>query len=121
MKIDAAAHLGDASPWRAEKDPIRLAILGKLAEELGELQAAIARCIIQGVDGYHPATRKANIEWLAEEAIDVENMLNFLNVYITEAPKNIEMFEARLARKQTHIAQWLASFDEEIAGAGGLK
>lgn len=107
--MDTADHLRDASPWRAETDPVNLAILGKLNEELGELTAAVSRCIIQGVDGAHPVTAKPNKDWLMEEMIDVENMLVFLRLHVldlTGAP-----IDKRMARKHAHIQQWL----EQIA------
>lgn len=85
MTLDTADHLRDASPWRAEPNPVFLAILGKLGEELGELQAAVSRCIIQGVDGAHPVTEKPNKDWLEEEMIYVENMLVFLRLHVLSA------------------------------------
>lgn len=110
--MDTADHLRDASPWRAEPDPIKLAILGKLSEELGELQAAIGRCIIQGVDGVHPVTGKPNIDWLREERVDVQNLFDFLDLFT--APQAFDansMAEiARYEKKRAHIQQWLDSF-----------
>lgn len=59
------------NPWHPMTDEIDLAILGKLAEELSECGAAVARCIIQGVDGSEPVTGKPNKEWLEDEIADV--------------------------------------------------
>lgn len=103
--MDTADHLHDASPWRAETDPVKLAILGKLNEELGELTAAVSRCIIQGVDGTHPVTEKPNKDWLAEEMIDVENMLVFLRSHVLDLRG--KPIDNRMARKHEHIKQWL--------------
>jgi hypothetical protein len=106
--MDTADNLRDANPWRAEPDPVKLTILGKLLEELGELTAAASRCVIQGVDAVHPVTEKPNTDWLAEEMIDVESMLVFLRKYVlnlTGAP-----IDKRMERKRAHIEQWLASF-----------
>lgn len=115
MKIDTADHLRDASPWRAEPDPVKLAILGKFAEELGELTAAVARCIIQGVDGVHPVTGKPNIDWLFEEMVDVDNMGNFIHekIFDRNGDRSEELGDAfthRFFKKRAHIKQWLASF-----------
>lgn len=50
------------NPWHPMTDAINLAHLGKLAEELNECGAAVARCIIQGIDGSEPVTGKPNRE-----------------------------------------------------------
>lgn len=106
--MDTADHLRDASPWRAEPDPIKLAILGKLAEELGELQAAVARCIIQGVDGVHPVTGKPNIDWLREEKVDVENMILHLDNILPYTEEAEEAEHKRFGIKCDHILDWLS-------------
>jgi len=113
--MDTADKLRDANPWRAEPDPVKLAILGKLSEELGELQAAVARCIIQGLDGVHPVTGKPNIDWLCEEKTDVENMLFFLGEELSlflaiDGSDDAAMTERR-KKKQAHIQQWLDQLD----------
>lgn len=106
--MDTADHLRDASPWQGKPSAVKRAILGKLAEELGELQAAIGRCIIQGVHEAHPVTGKPNLEWLLEELADVENMANFVKSYTAY---NRDEYGRRVDRKSRHIAQWL----EQIA------
>lgn len=52
--------------------PIDMKHFGKLSEELGELQAAVARCLIQGIMECEPVTSKPNKQWLEEEIADVE-------------------------------------------------
>ncbi|PZQ82691.1 MAG: hypothetical protein DI549_10970 [Ancylobacter novellus] len=59
------------SPWMPEQDRIRLAVLGKLAEECNELGARAARCIIQGIDEADPASNRSNRAELAREIADV--------------------------------------------------
>ncbi|HEY2178053.1 MAG TPA: hypothetical protein VGH15_05675 [Caulobacteraceae bacterium] len=66
-------------PWRPIKDAVDLKHLGKLAEELGECQAAVARCIIQGLDEREPVTGKLNREWLEEEIADVAANLQLVH------------------------------------------
>lgn len=102
--MDTADHLRDASPWRAESNPAFVAILGKLGEELGELQAAVSRCIIQGVGGTHPVTGKPNLDWLFEEIADVLNMITFARTCFYH---DQNLFAARVRRKELHIKQWL--------------
>lgn len=59
------------NPWHPITDPVDLKHLGKLGEELGECQAAVSRCIIQGLLSTEPVTGKLNKEWLEEELADV--------------------------------------------------
>lgn len=58
-------------PWKPDTDPVVIKTLGKLAEELGECSAAVARCLIQGIDEAEPMTGKTNRHWLEEEIADV--------------------------------------------------
>lgn len=64
-------HATTISAWMPEKNPVRLAVLGKLIEEAGELSARAARCVIQGLDERDPATGRTNLEELAREMADV--------------------------------------------------
>lgn len=107
MAIETADHLRDANPWQAEPDPVVLAVLGKLVEELGELQAAAARCIIQGMAGFHPVTGKPNVEWLMEEHADVRNMMNHLLLRMPLDADDLNAYRQRVKRKDQHIKQWL--------------
>jgi NTP pyrophosphatase (non-canonical NTP hydrolase) len=61
----------ELNPWEPTTSKIDLKILGKLGEELGELSAAVSRCIIQGIDEAEPTTGKINRQWLEEEIADV--------------------------------------------------
>lgn len=60
------------SNWRPETDLIRLAVLGKLAEELAEAGAIVARCIIQGIEECEPETGLPNRIALEKELADVQ-------------------------------------------------
>lgn len=60
------------SPWSPEIDQIRLAVLGKLIEELNECAARAARCIIHGLDETDPDTGRTNQEELEREVADVD-------------------------------------------------
>lgn len=59
------------SPWQPETNKIKLAVLGKLSEELGELTAIVSRCIIQGIDEDDPITGIINRVYLEDELADV--------------------------------------------------
>ncbi len=59
-------------------DPVDLKILGKLLEEMGELTAALSRCLIQGIDEVEPVTKKPNKKWLEDEIADVAAGIDFV-------------------------------------------
>lgn len=79
--------------------------LGKLSEELGELQAAIARCIIQGIDECEPVTKKPNRQWLLEEIADV-----YANLYLVHEKFGFSMdsISSRAVTKINHLKRWHA-------------
>jgi hypothetical protein len=62
------------SAWIPVSEPRVLAALGKLAEEVNELGAIIARSIIQGTRGTNPETGELNIEALEKEIADVRGL-----------------------------------------------
>lgn len=66
------------STWYVETDSQRLRRFGKTLEELGELQAVVARCIIQGIDEIDPSSGKVNRKRLEEEIADVDAQLGLL-------------------------------------------
>lgn len=94
----------DPSPWEPETDPIRLKVLGKLAEELNEGGAAVARCIIQGIDEAEPVTGKLNRRWLEDEIADIE--ANIERTKLTFALDR-EYIDHRARRKLDYITRWL--------------
>jgi len=94
------------SMWEPETDSLRLKALGKLAEELAECNAAVARCIIQGIDECEPITGKINRHWLQDEIADVE-------VCIEHAKRILgldrDRITARITKKYTYLKRWLDS------------
>lgn len=91
------------NPWCPMSVPIDLKHLGKLAEELGEAQSAVARCIIQGITEYEPITGKPNKEWLEEELADV--MANIELVCEHFCLDGFSM-QNRIKRKKEHLRGW---------------
>lgn len=93
----------DYNPWHPMSKPIDLKHLGKLAEECGELSAAIARCIIQGIDEKEPVTGKVNKEWLEDEIADV-----MANIFLVERHfgLNSERMMKRGAAKAKKLITW---------------
>jgi NTP pyrophosphatase (non-canonical NTP hydrolase) len=99
------------NPWLPMQSPVDLKHLGKLAEELGEGQAAVARCIIQGIDEREPVTGKLNREWLEEEIADV--MAN-LTLVMQHFDLDVARIMERRHRKIEHLRAWHA-----MAGSNG--
>lgn len=89
------------SPWMPEQNRIRLAVLGKLAEECNELGARCARATIQGLDERDPATGRTNREEIARKIADVlaciQTAEDRLDVFI-----NLE----RISSKFTGLRRW---------------
>lgn len=64
------------NPWRPISNPFHIRRLGKLQEELAELQKIVARCLIQGLDGVDPETGEPNLQALWKEAADVQAQID---------------------------------------------
>jgi NTP pyrophosphatase (non-canonical NTP hydrolase) len=98
------------SAWRPMTDPGDIACLGKLLEELGELTAAVSRCLIQGIGECEPVTGKPNVEWLKEELTDVYAM-------IVLTRKRFDLYDryshVRFFSKINHKQTWLKQLDKE--------
>lgn len=58
-------------PWQPMTNVCDLKTIGKLSEELGECSAAVARCIIQGIEESEPKSGYLNRYWLEDEIADV--------------------------------------------------
>lgn len=91
------------NPWLPERDAIRLAVLGKFAEELAECSAIVARCVIQGIDEAEPVTGKPNRLALENEIADI----------IATAEDTARLFglredyiDTRADLKRKHLARW---------------
>ncbi len=96
------------NPWFPEPDPVLHQALGKLAEELGELTAIVARCLIQGYHEEEPVTHKLNRVALREEMIDVEAAMDWLREIIVE-PGGLS---ARHVRKLNGFREWQKMIEE---------
>jgi hypothetical protein len=63
--------MAEYNPWKPMSCPKEIKTIGKCQEECGELQAALSRCLIQGIDEVEPVTGKINRDWLEDELADV--------------------------------------------------
>lgn len=91
----------DKNPWHPMTDPVGIKHIGKLQEELGELNSALARCLIQGIDEAEPVTGKPNKQWLREEIADVYASLSLLEEHF-----NISCDYERIEQKQERLRRW---------------
>lgn len=95
--------LRDPSPWQPMSDPVDLKHLGKFGEELNECGAAVARCIIQGIDECEPTTGKSNREWLEDEIADI---LAGAELCVHRFRLDMNRIEIRRNRKMVHLRKW---------------
>ena len=98
-----ADELRDANPWHPMSNAVDLKHLGKLAEELSEAGAAVARCIIQGIDEAEPVTGKINREWLQDELADV---IANIGLVVDRFKLDKMAMVHREVRKKQHLRQW---------------
>lgn len=98
-----ADNLRDANPWQPMREPLDVAHLGKLLEEVNELGAAISRCLIQGIDEREPVTGKPNREWLEDEIADVSAGCQLVGQRFSLDQVRIKH---RIDRKKAHLRQW---------------
>ena len=89
------------TPWQPEQNRFRLAVLGKLAEEAGELSARASRCIIHGLDEADPDTGRRNRDELAREVADVLACFEILRETLSIVPQ-----DARIASKANGFRHW---------------
>lgn len=102
------------SPWRPTDNLMDLAHLGKLAEELGECSAVVARCTIQGIEEAEPVTGKPNRQWLEEEIGDV---LAGIELAIRNFDLNRAAILARRTTKINYLTDWHGIIQDNIATA----
>lgn len=98
------------NPWRPDDDPRQARRLGKTAEELGELQAVIARIQIQGMDGIDPSSGKTNRQRLIEETADVLAQLQCNREYFGIS---WEVIAERGQMKYEQMTEWEAHYTKE--------
>lgn len=94
---------GLVSSWVPMTDPLDLKHLGKLAEEAAELGAAVARCLIQGIDEREPVTGKLNRQWLQDEGADV---LANVELVMEHFGLDRDAMRARADRKKDDLRRW---------------
>jgi NTP pyrophosphatase (non-canonical NTP hydrolase) len=99
---DIEDEVTEPNLWLPMQDRVTLAALAKLAEECGELSAAIARCIAQGIDEREPVTGKPNLQWLEDEMADVMALLQ-----VVENSGIVNLSGKRIIDKYAMKMKWL--------------
>jgi hypothetical protein len=97
------------SKWTPTTDLMMLRRMGKLGEELGELQAVAARCIIQGIDEVDPSSGRVNRQRLQDELSDV---MAQCEVTISALGLDTSYIAQKTSLKKEHMAEWEAMFAE---------
>lgn len=110
---DPANYHKHLNPWMAERDPLKLIVLGKLQEELGECTAAAGRCVIQGFAGTEPETGVPNKVWLEDECADV---LAAVDRAIARLGLDRNRIGARYTGKLDHFTRWDRLAEEQLRG-----
>ncbi len=100
--------------WTPTTDLMTLRRMGKLGEELGELQAVAARVIIQGIEEIDPSSGELNRLRLENEIADV---LAQCGVSIRALHLDYHRILERQAGKEAQMAEWEAMFDPEAPNA----
>ncbi len=93
--------------WTPTTDLMTLRRMGKLTEELGELQSVAARVVIQGIDEIDPGSGKVNRQRLEHEIADV---MAQCAVTISAFRLDSRAIEARQLEKEKQMAEWEALF-----------
>lgn len=91
------------SPWVPDTDLGNLRVLGKTAEECGELGQMLARCIIQGIGESEPVSGKLNRQALEEEIADVIATTTLL---VEHFDLDRATMAVRVERKIAYLRQW---------------
>lgn len=102
--------LGKLSKWIPTTNLMLLRRFGKLLEELGELTAVAARCIIQGVDEIDPGSGKTNRQRLMDEMADVQAQIGCT---VLALDLDQDYMARRTAEKMRQMREWEAMFTDE--------
>ncbi|WP_181592293.1 hypothetical protein [Rhizobium tropici] len=109
-----AVSISDITLWKPEANVILHQALGKLAEETGELQQIVARCLIQGISASDPKTGQINHERLQEEISDVVAAIRWLR-----SIGFLRVDSPREDRKLAGFRRWERMLEADLSIAAG--
>ena len=95
--------MADITLWKPEPDLLTHQALGKVAEELGELGAIVARCLVQGIEAADPKTGKPNRQALVEEISDLTAALFWMRT-VAQVPQDSARVERNTLETQITVA-----------------
>jgi len=90
------------SDWQTERNPVTVAVIGKLGEEAAELSKICHRATIQGIVGHDPKNDKPNEDAIFEEMADTRAMSILAEKYFGRT-----IDPERVAEKLAHKEAWL--------------
>lgn len=94
----------EPAPWVPMSDPRDIKVVGKNIEEICEAGAALARALIQGIDGTEPSSGKSNRQWVQDELADVRATSSITTDHFAlDTPQ----MAARVNRKRDFLLRWL--------------
>lgn len=97
--------------WTPTTDLLTLRRMGKLVEELGELQSVAARVVIQGIDEIDPGSGKVNRARLQDELADVQAQIGCT---VLAFGLDQEYIARRTAEKIRQMAEWEDLFADSV-------
>lgn len=109
-------HVGpdlEPSPWIPMGDPRDIKVVGKNLEELGEGVAALARALIQGIDGTDPSTGEPNRAKVQNELADIGATTRLT---VEQFKLDPAAMTERADRKHGFLSRWLAMIPQALKG-----
>lgn len=100
--------------WKPETNVVLHQALGKLAEEIGELQQIVGRCLIQGISESDPKSGQPNRERLQEEISDVVAAIRWLR-----SVGFLRVVSDREDRKLAGFRRWERMLEADISITSG--
>lgn len=89
--------------WIPTQDIIAQKIMGKFLEEGGESISAVARALIQGIDGKEPTSGKPNRVWVEDELADLWALMTHLEQYYD---LDLDRMAQRTEVKYNRLSEW---------------
>ena len=105
-------HVGpdiEPAPWVPMDNPKDIKVIGKALEERGEAITALARSLIQGIEGTEPSSGRPNRVWLNQELAD-ESATG--RIVIQHFKLDEEAIVDRAQTKYDFLMKWLGMMGE---------